>query len=72
MSDNHTPKRLLFGLFSQKRPAHGVKLHWWDKIKQDLKSFSIPETSWYVWAQERGVWRVFMSSGIIAVAGSKY
>ena len=57
LSDNHTPKCLLFGWFSQKCPAHGVKLCLWDKVRQDLKSFSIPETSWYVQAQECSVWR---------------
>ena len=48
MSDSRTPKRLLFGWFTQKHPAHGVKLRWRDKVRQDLKSVSIPETSWYV------------------------
>ena len=55
MSDSRTPKHLLFGWFSQKRPNHGVKLHWRNKVRQDLKTFGIPETSWYVQAQERSV-----------------
>ena len=63
MSDSCTPKRLLFGWFSQKRPAHGVKLCWRDKVRQDLKSFSIPETSWYVQAQEHSVWRDLCREG---------
>ena len=53
MSDSRTPKHLLFGWFSPKHPAHGVKLRWRDKVRQDLKSFSIPETLWYVQAQEQ-------------------
>ena len=63
MSDSHTPKRLLFGWFSQKHPAHGVKLRWRDKVRQDLKSFSIPETSWYVQVQEHSVWRDLCREG---------
>ena len=63
MSDRLTPKCLLFGWFSQKRPTHGVKLCWRDKVRQDLKSFGIPETSWYVQAQERSVWRGLCHEG---------
>ena len=63
MSDSRTPKHLLFGWFSQKRPTHGVKLRWRDKVRQDLKSFSIPETSWYVQAQECSVWRDLCCEG---------
>ena len=32
MTDTRYPKRLLFGWLPQKRPAHGVKLHWRDKV----------------------------------------
>ena len=63
MSDSRTPKCLLFGWFSQERPIRGVKLRWRDKVRQDLKSFSIPETSWYVQAQERSVWRDLCREG---------
>ena len=63
MSDSRTPKCLLFGWFLQKRPAHGVKLRWRDKVRQDLKFFGIPETSWYVWAQECSVWRDLCHKG---------
>ena len=56
MSDSRHPKRLLFGWFPQKRPAHGVKLRWRDKVRQDLKKCGIDETSWYAKAQDRAGW----------------
>ena len=28
-----------------------------DKVRQDLKTFNVPETSWYIKAQESSVWR---------------
>ena len=48
----------------KKRPAHGVKLCWRDKVRQDLKSFGIPESSWYARAQERSVWRDLCHKGL--------
>jgi len=36
MSDTRHLKKLLFGWFPQKRPAHGTKLRWRDKICQDF------------------------------------
>ena len=45
MSANKHPKKLLFGWFPQKCPAHGTKLHWRDKVRQDLKKCGIDETS---------------------------
>ena len=35
------PKRILYGWLPMARPAHGVKLRWRDKVRQDLKNFSI-------------------------------
>ena len=40
-SDVRHPKRLLFGWFPQKHPAHGAKLRWRDKVRQDLKKCGI-------------------------------
>ena len=31
------PKKLLFGWLPQTRPAHGAKLRWRDKVRQDLR-----------------------------------
>ena len=36
MSDARYPKKLLFSWLPQKHPAHGAKLRWWDKVRQDL------------------------------------
>ena len=36
MSDDCIPKQILFGWLPQTRTAHGVKLRWRDKAKQDL------------------------------------
>ena len=47
MPDDRISKRILFGRLPQTRHAHGVKLRWRDKIKQDFKSFSISDLTWY-------------------------
>ncbi len=41
MGEDRLPKKLLFGWLPQKRPAHGTKMRWRDKIRSDLKSFNI-------------------------------
>ena len=64
MSDVRHPKRLLFGWFPQKRPAHGAKLRWRDKVRQDLKKCGITESSWYTEAQDRAKWKSFCQSGL--------
>ena len=58
-----TSKKLLFGWLSQKRPAHGVKLRWRDKVRQDLKKCRICESSWYMEAQDRTRWRTICCDG---------
>ena len=74
MSDSCIPKRLLFGWLLQKRPAHGAKFRWRDKVRQDLKTFNVLETSWYIKAQECSVWRNLCSEGslqlLVANTGS--
>ena len=47
MPDTRHPKQLLFGWLPQKR------LHWQDKVRQDLKKCRISESSWYMDAQDR-------------------
>ena len=37
MKDDRIPKKLLFGWLPQRRPAHGTKLRWKDKVRKDLK-----------------------------------
>ena len=64
MSENRYPKKLLFSWLSQKRPAHGTKLHWWDKVHQDLKKCGIDETSQYKEAQDRTRWRSLCTYGL--------
>ena len=60
MSDSRTSKKLLFGWLLQKHPAHGAKLRWQDKV---LKTFNVPDTSWYIKAQEHSIWRNLCSEG---------
>ena len=50
MSDTRHPKQMLFGWLPQKRPAHGAKLCWRDKVHQDLKSVKS------ALASHRGIW----------------
>ena len=64
MSENRHPKMLLFGWLPQKRPAHGTKLCWRDKICQDLKKCGIDETSWYKEAQDRTRWHSLCTYGL--------
>ena len=63
MSDDRIPKRILFGWLPQTRPARSVKLRWHDKVKQDLKSFSISD-SWYHQAQDRCLWKQLVNEGL--------
>ena len=64
MSDTRHPKRLLFGWFPQKRPAHGAKLRWRDKVRQDFKKCGIVEASWYKEAQDRASWYSLCTCGL--------
>jgi len=56
MCDSCLPKQILFGWLPQRRPPHGVKLHWRDRVRRDLKHFNISESDWYVVAQDRDKW----------------
>ena len=38
MEDDRLPKKILFGWLPQKRPAHGAKMRWRDKVRKDLKN----------------------------------
>ena len=64
MKDDRIPKKLLFGWLPQRRPAHGTKLRWKDKVRKDLKKFNIEEGSWFHTAQERGPWRARCKEGL--------
>ena len=64
MPDTRHPKKLLFGWLLQKRPAHGARLCWQDKICQDLKKCGISESSWYLEAQDSTRWRTICTEGL--------
>ena len=64
MSDDRMPKRILFGWLPQKRPAHGVKLRWRDKVRQDFRSLSINDSLWYQQAQDRSLWKQLCNAGM--------
>ena len=57
MDEHKIPKRMLFGCLPQRRPPHGTKMRWRDRVRKDLKKFGIEEGSWYKVAQERESWR---------------
>ena len=63
MDDCRLPKRLLFGWLPQRRPAHGTKQRWRDKVRKDLKQFGIEESSWSHDAQDRLYWRAVCKEG---------
>ena len=66
MDDFHLPKRILFGWLPQRRPAHGTKQRWRDKVRKDLKQFGIDESSWFHKAQDRLYWRAVCKEGLTA------
>ena len=62
--DDCIPKRILFGWLPRARPAHGVKLRWRDKVRQDLKNFSINDCLWYQQAQDQVLWKQLVNGGV--------
>ena len=69
--EDRIPKRLLFGWLPQRRPAHGTRMRWRDRVRKDLKRFGIAESSWYKVAQERGCWRGKCHAGLEDVTGKR-
>ena len=53
-----------FRWLPQRRPPHGTKLRWKDRIRKDLKKFSISEGSWFAAAQGRRRWRGLWKKGL--------
>ena len=64
MDDCRLPKKLLFGWLPQRRPAHGTKLRWRDRVRKDLKHFGIEESSWFHEALDRRHWRALCKNGL--------
>ena len=50
-------KKLLFGWLPQTQSAHGAKLRWRDKVRQDLKRLGIPGSDWYCLCEDKIAWR---------------
>ena len=48
-------------------PAHGVKLRWRDKVRQDLKRFRISEKDWYRLYEDRIAWRGVCQDGLQSI-----
>ena len=55
MPADRLPPQLLFGWLEERRPAHGPRLRWKDRISADLKALSVRD--WFHTAQERQQWR---------------
>ena len=66
MDDFRLPKRILFGWLPQRRPAHGTKQRWRDKVRKDLKQFGIEESSWFRKAQDKLYWRAVCKESLTA------
>ena len=66
MDDFRLPKRILFVWLPQRRPAHGTKQRWRDKVRKDLKQFGIDESSWFHKVQDRLYWRAVCKEGLTA------
>ena len=52
IKDNLMSMKLIFGWFSQHCLAHGAKLRWGHKVRQDLKNFIIDEDSSQFFAEQ--------------------
>ena len=52
------PKQLLFGWLPETRPAHGPRLRWKDRVRDELKLLGISLKEWYQAAQHRQEWRM--------------
>ena len=56
---------MLFGWLPQKRPAHGAKLCWRDKVRQDLKKCKLASHHGIVMdAQDCTRWKAICSAGL--------
>ncbi len=66
MDDDRLPKKVLFGWLPQRRPPHGTKLRWKDRVRKDMKKFNISEGGWFTAAQVRGYWRGLCTEGLDA------
>ena len=59
MDESQMPKEILFGWLPQWRPAHGTKQQWRDKVRRDMESFGMDESSWFQMASvNRGIYMV--------------
>ena len=56
MEDTRLPKKLLFGWLQKRRPDHGTKMWWRDKVRKDVKKFNIKDDEWCLTVQDRRVW----------------
>ena len=64
MSDEHLPKKILYGeLQAGKRSHKGQKKRYKDTLKASLKDFNIPTESWEQIAQDRTKWRGLIKRG---------
>ena len=64
MDEERIPKKLLFGWLPERRPTHGTKMRWRDRVRKDLKRFGIVENRWYATTQDRGSWRGQCRAGL--------
>ena len=64
MPDDRLPNWILFGWLPRTRPTHGVKLRWRDKVRQDLRNFSINDCLWYRQAQDWDLWKQLSNRGV--------
>ena len=64
MEDVRLSKQLFYGeLKNEKRPQHGIKRHFKDSIKDDLKTFKIPVQNWETLAKCRPEWSWLVRGG---------
>ena len=71
MEVDRLPKRLLFGWLPQRRPAHGPKMRWRDRVRKDMQKFNIAESRWFSVAQDRDSWRWKCKEGLEACTSKR-
>ena len=68
MSEDRTPKKLLFGWLEAPRPAHGPRLRWKDRNLADLRKLQVTTNAWYSVATSRTEWRAVCCTLPVAVS----
>ena len=72
MDDSRLPKRLLYGeLTAGQRSLGRPKKPYKDSLKESLKCYDIPYSTWEASANDRPAWRSLVSAGVLAFKANR-